>query len=240
MCVADILDPNTTLVAGSVQTTQGTVTTANGDIQVALGTLPGGNAQATITFRVRVNSPLPAGVTRIANQGPVSATNAASTLTDDPDTLETNDTTITPVVAQPVLDATQDLGAPDLDADRNGNLARRRAQYSIVIRNNGNSAATAVQFTDIPDANTTLVAGSVQASRGTVTSGDTTGDTNVGVNIGTVAGGNAQVTVVFQVRINTPLAAGVTQVANQGPYESTNATTVQTDDPATAANTIRP
>ena len=107
MALADVLDPNTTLVAGSVQVSQGTFTTANGDVQAALGTLPGGNAQATITFRVTVNNPLPAGVSRVANQASVSATNAASTLSDDPDTLETDDTTITPVVAQPVLDATK-------------------------------------------------------------------------------------------------------------------------------------
>ncbi|GAG50456.1 unnamed protein product, partial [marine sediment metagenome] len=71
----DTVDPNTTLITGSVQTSQGTVTGGNspGDTSVAvdIGTL-GGGGMATISFRVTINNPLPAGVTFVRNQGIVS------------------------------------------------------------------------------------------------------------------------------------------------------------------------
>ena len=59
VALGDDLDPNTTLVVGSVQTTQGTVTEGNtandDDVRVAIGTLAAGG-QATLTYRVRVNT----------------------------------------------------------------------------------------------------------------------------------------------------------------------------------------
>src|SRR5206468_1980478 len=73
---ADIPDSNTALVVGSVTTTGGTVTSGNtvGDTSVGVdvGTLPGGGASTTISFRMTINTPLPAGVTQVSNQGTVS------------------------------------------------------------------------------------------------------------------------------------------------------------------------
>ena len=62
----DTVDPNTTLVNGTVQTSQGMVTSGNtpGDTRVAanVGTLPSG-ASVDISFRVTIDDPLPAGMT---------------------------------------------------------------------------------------------------------------------------------------------------------------------------------
>lgn len=96
------VDPNTSLVVGSVTTTQGTVTTGNiaGNTTVAVnvGTVPGGGGTVTIRFDVTVHNPLPAGVTQIACQGNVTGTNVPPIVTNDPDTMTPNDPTVTPVV----------------------------------------------------------------------------------------------------------------------------------------------
>lgn len=56
----------------------------------------------------------------------------------------------------------------------------------------------------------------------------------VSVNLGTLRAGDS-VTITFQVTVNDPPPAGVTQVSNQGTVSGTNFTDVLTDDPATPA-----
>ena len=233
----DAPDSNTTLVNGSVQTNLGAVTKGNtvGDtsLSVDIGTLPVG-ASVSISFRVTINTPLPAGVTQVVNQGIVSAGNSPTVLTDDPDTPAPNDPNVTPISASPIVDATKTAQlSTDVDADgvtSPGDILL----YSVTIRNSGNTAATAVVFSDMPDGNTTLVVGSPQASQGTVTKGNTAGDTAVGVNVGAIPAG-ASVTISFRATINDPLPAGVTQVANQGIISGGNFPSVPTDDPTTPA-----
>jgi uncharacterized repeat protein (TIGR01451 family) len=93
---ADTPDTITTLIVGSVQTSQGAVTKGNraGDTSVAvdIGTLPAG-ASVTISFRVRLNDPLPR--SRIANQGVVTGGNIPNVPTNDPDTPTPGDPTVT-------------------------------------------------------------------------------------------------------------------------------------------------
>jgi uncharacterized repeat protein (TIGR01451 family) len=83
----DTPDPTTILVNGSVSTSLGSITSGNvageSSVGVSIPTLASG-ASATIGFRVTVNSPLPATVTQIANQGQVAGGNFATLLTDDP------------------------------------------------------------------------------------------------------------------------------------------------------------
>ena len=97
----DTPDPNTTLVTGSVATSKGSVTTGNnpGDtsISVTVGTLlAGGPATETITisFHVRINDPLPAGVHAIYNQGLFTHNEGPPEPTDDPDTDPDDDPTV--------------------------------------------------------------------------------------------------------------------------------------------------
>jgi uncharacterized repeat protein (TIGR01451 family) len=104
---SDPVPAGATLVADSVATTQGTVVTGNdpadGTVEVDVGTIsPGG--VVTITFRVEVDGPLAAGVTEIANQGTVSGTGLADEPTDDPDTPDADDPTVTPVAAPELLE----------------------------------------------------------------------------------------------------------------------------------------
>jgi uncharacterized repeat protein (TIGR01451 family) len=104
--------------------------------------------------------------------------------------------------------------------------------YTATITNSGTVDATLVVFTDTPDANTTLVAGSVTATQGTVTTGNTGGDTSVAVDVGTLAAGGGSATITFEVTVNDPLPSGVTEIVNQGVVSGENFADVPTDDPA--------
>ncbi|RIK33873.1 MAG: hypothetical protein DCC55_34155, partial [Chloroflexi bacterium] len=218
----DLLDAKTTLNVGSVTTDLGTVMAGNsaGDthVEVAVGDLPGGGTQATITYQVTINNPLPAGATQVSNQGIVSSPdpNVPDILTDCTDTPLPDDACDVPVVAQPVVNAYK-TATLAVDADGDGVPSPGDTLlYTIQIRNSGNQDAPGLDFLDHPDANTTLVVGSVASDRGTVTSGNTGGDMSVAVDIGTLPGGGGQANISYRVTINNPLPAGVTQVSNQG------------------------
>lgn len=232
----DLPDANTTLEVGSVTTSQGTVITGNsaGNTSVAIdfGTLPA-RSQMTITFRVLINIPLPAGVTQVANQGIISSNELPAVVTDDPDTPQGSDPTVTPVVAAPVLGATK-ADALVVDSDGNGVASPGDTLvYTVTIVNTGNSAATGVVFYDTPGAYTTLVTGTVTTTQGNVTNGNGAVDSAVGVNVGTIPGNGGLVRITFRVKIMYPVPAGVTQVANQGTVASNQLPVVSTDDPDT-------
>jgi len=94
---------HTSLVVGTVSTTQGSVLQGNaaGDtgVVVALGDLAPGE-EAVVTFQVAIDPELPPEVTEIVCQGEATAEGLDPILTDDPDTPEVDDPTRTPV-AQP-------------------------------------------------------------------------------------------------------------------------------------------
>jgi uncharacterized repeat protein (TIGR01451 family) len=235
---SDTPDANTTLVIGSVQTSLGTVTRGNTaghtDVAVDIGTIPGG-ASVNISFRVRINDPLPPGVTQVANQGLVNSNELPPEPTDDPDTPPDDDETLTPVTTAPILDAYK-ADAVLVDADGDGNPSPGDTLvYEVTILNIGNVPITGVTFTDTPDPNTKLVAGSVRTSQGTVTRGNSPDDTDVAVDIGTIPAGG-QVDISLQVKVNDPLPEGVTQVYNQGMVGSDQLPDEPTDDPDTPAD----
>lgn len=93
-------DPNTQLIPESVTTTSGIIDTGSGPgddhVAVTLGDLAAG-ASAVVTFEVRLADPLPEGLKEISAQGHVLALNTAPTVTDDPDTPEPLDPTVTPL-----------------------------------------------------------------------------------------------------------------------------------------------
>ena len=104
--------------------------------------------------------------------------------------------------------------------------------YTVVITNASKSAVSGVIFSDTPDANTTLVVGSVTTTSGSVGTGNKNGDKSVSVNMGTITAGG-KVTITFKVTINKNLTAQVTQISNQGTLSSTNFVTRLSDDPDT-------
>ncbi|MCB1585360.1 MAG: hypothetical protein KDI52_03685 [Xanthomonadales bacterium] len=121
---------NTSLVLGSVTTTQGTVITGNGGgggdsiVEVDTGDIVD-DTSVTITFDVNINSPVASSVTLISAQGLIEKGMAGqSILTDDPDTMAANDRTITPIIKTTLGDfvwndvngnSVQDGGEPGID-----------------------------------------------------------------------------------------------------------------------------
>jgi hypothetical protein len=109
----------------------------------------------TITFDVTINSPLPPGVTQVANQGRVTGSNFATVLTDDPDTATPADSTITqldntvttfrvylPIVRQSIAQ-TPDLAVTSvtLSPNKTSFKAGEPVVITVVIENQGNAAA---------------------------------------------------------------------------------------------------
>ena len=144
---------------------------------------------------VTIDNPLPVGVTQVSNQGTVSTNETPDEPTDDPDTGSDDDPTNTTVTAAPVLDA-EKADALHIDADGSGGPSPGDTiRYTVAINNTGNTAATAVVFTDPIPTYTTVVAGSVTTTQGTVNSEDP-----VDVTIGDIAAG-ATVAITFDVLV---------------------------------------
>ncbi|MBI1294078.1 DUF11 domain-containing protein [bacterium] len=225
----------TTLVGGSVTTTQGMVERGNGatdrQIAVNIGTIAVG-AEVTISFDVRIAATVPADVVQVANQGVVSSNEVPSMPTDDPATKTPGDPTLTPIKSDPALVLTKQVTL-DVDADAN-NLpsAGDTLRYTVTVKNVGGGMAQALVLNDTPDANTTLVVGSVTTSQGSVTGGNTAGDSAVAVNIGNLVSGGVM-EIVYQVTINNPLPTDVKVLENQATVSGSNVPPTVSDDPLT-------
>ncbi len=98
------LDPHLTYLGGSINATLGTVERGSNesatDFLVQLPTLQPGQS-TTLTFRAGVG-PLPADLAHLSTQGSTTGSNFNTEPTDDPDTTEPRDPTLTPLVHGPL------------------------------------------------------------------------------------------------------------------------------------------
>ena len=165
--------------------------------------------------------------------GTLSNTATVTASTSDPNGSNNDSTSNVTIDQAPVVSATKTATLIDQDGDGltgPGDIL----EYTIAIHNGGPADATNVIFSDQPDEHTTLVAGSVSADAGgTVAVGNTSGDTTVEVDIASIAALGGDFNLTFQVQIESPLAAGLTQVSNQGQVSGENFATIPTDDPDT-------
>ena len=131
------------------------------------------------------------------------------------------------------------LGAPmtaALTLDVNGDTladAGDRIAYTTMISNPDDAfdaASPGTAFSLVPDADSSLVAGSVTTTQGTVANGNGAGDTSVSVDAGTIADG-ASVTVAATVQV---LPGPTSPLSVQGTVTSDSLTALRTDDPAVA------
>lgn len=113
--LTDTPGANTSLVVGSVTTTQGTVTNGNQvgatSVTVDLGTLPATTGQATVSFTVRLASPFPPGVTTVSNQAVVSGSNFTNVVSDNPLTTPAGDPTVDVVAFVATIPTISEWGA---------------------------------------------------------------------------------------------------------------------------------
>jgi uncharacterized repeat protein (TIGR01451 family) len=117
------------------------------------------------------------------------------------------------------------------DEDGDGMADPGDTVHYVVSIENGSAEHTGVVFSDTPDANSTLVAGSVTAD-GTVTVGNVVGDTSVEVDLGTLAA-DATATIEFDVVVNSPFPGGLGEISNQGALSADGFGPIPSDDPDT-------
>ena len=165
-----------------------------------------------------------------------SKINVTAAVTSDAGTGNTATATLTVAAAAPLVAATKSsLFDPNVDdLDGSGSLTPGDTlEYQVLVTNTGAGDALNVVLTDTPDANTSLVVGSVTTTQGTVTTGNTSGDTIVSVDVGTLSGGGGQVTITFVVQVADPFPQGVSTIENQGIARGDNFPDIATDDPST-------
>ena len=192
-----------------------------------IGALTSG-AQTQVFFAVTVDNPALSTTTEIENEASVTD-NGLYGIDPTPDNNSDND--IDTLDADPAIEVFK-TDTLLVDADSSGNpSAGDTLRYVINIENTGDQDAGNVVFNDTPDVNTTLVAGSVTTSQGTVTTGNTAGDTDIAVALGEISGPTGTAQVTFNVTINDPLPVGTTYVENQAVISGSNFPDEPSDDP---------
>ena len=121
--------------------------------------------------------------------------------------------------------------AVQVDADTSGDVSPGDTlRYTLTLRNTGAESANNIVIEDAPDANSSLVNGSITTSAGSVTVGNGAGDGVVEVSIPSLAAA-ATVTIAYDTTINNPLPDGVTELVNQALFDSTELPSGLSDDP---------
>jgi large repetitive protein len=204
-------------ITGSLLNVGDTVSAAGQNVLFTFGTLNnavGGTATAnSITVEiVAVVDPAASGPARgasIPNNATLSYNNGAGIVT------VTDPTPPSVTVIEPELNVVKSVDFTNVDA---GDVVI----YTLVISHTGASNATAhdVLIEDLIPAGMQLLVGSVTASGGTITSGNSVGNTGVAVDIGSVAVGST-ITITYQARVTDAVLLGssITNTANMS-YDS--------------------
>ena len=159
-----------------------------------IGTLVGGSAQGEITFRVTVNSTLPAGTTQIENVARIGYSGNATAA-------ESSDTT--PLEANVGLKLSKDDGGGSAGA---GEIIA----YTLAYNNEGTLAALGVVISETVPAYTTFAGPAAQWSCPVSSPAGSSCQHTVGLLLGKAAG-----TVPFQVKVVESLPAELTQISNR-------------------------
>lgn len=186
--IGDTIPTNTTLVVGSVVTSQGTVTTTN-PISIDVGTVnPGGIV--TVIFRVTVNAGVAEG-TIVSNQANADGGNFQTVPSDnDGNPNNGRNPTTFPV------DNDADLAIVKTSSPNPATVGSPLT-YTLTVTNNGPDAALSVTVTD-------PLPGTVTFVSATPSQGNCSGTTTVTCSLGTIAAsGSATITIVV-----TPTAEG--------------------------------
>jgi len=177
---ADPPVPHARLRTGTVVASHGRVTTGEkpGDTLVAvrLRLLPPG-AEATVSYEVTLDDPLPEHVSHILTQGIAYGPGLGGVPTDDPATPFPGDPTLVPIGLRPWL-----------ESDVTGSAA---LGHTARVVNRGSAEATGVVFRYGPEDGFDLEAGSVACTHGSVTRGNAPGDTEIVVEVESLPPGAA-------------------------------------------------
>ena len=222
----ETLPTHTTFVQGT--STNGWNCTGT-SCQFTVGTVAAG-ATATVNFAVKIVTPLPVGVTTIANTATIADDGANGSDPTPGNNAASATTTVNRTLALVATKRDELL----VDADNDGVPSPGDTiAYTIQIRNNGNAGVRSLTFSDTPDTNSTLLT-AVESSQGVVTEGNNNDDSRVEVDLGDLAGNGATATIRFSVRVQPALPLAVTAIQNQGVIRSDDLADVETDDPDTS------
>ncbi len=176
--------------------------TAGSVCTLDIGPVAAAAEAVSVEFPVKVDEPLPAGITETINSASIAddGNNGA-----DPDLDNNSNPDTTPLEAAPDLVIVKDDGeATALPGDT--------VVYTLSYQNVGNQDATGVVLTETVPANTVFNAANSTAGW-ICTPTDLAGSTCT-LDIGDLAAGAAVATANFAVTIVNPLPAGVTEVSN--------------------------
>ena len=218
MVFTDPYDTDSTLF-GSVETRLNgspagyAVSTENSQVKVTIGDLESGDT-VTITFQVKVNDPFLDTVGyKLSNQGTVlygEDPNQIVIKTDDDPNQSGSQVTETDVKF-PVIVATK-IDSPDpVQPGQN-------VTYTVVVKNDGNTTANNVIFSDTLQDNYSLNSGSLTASKGTPNVTEDQDGTTITVDIGDLEPGDANaVTIEFSVKVASSFPSmDPATISNQG------------------------
>lgn len=224
LVLEDSLPPRTTLVPGSLVTSQGVVLELD-PLRIALSNLEAGGA-VQIDLELELDPVFPAGSTPISNQAILSSVELAPVPSDDPSVAGSVDPTVVEVVATPVLVVEKRAVLAD-DRDGDGRPSPGdELEYELVLRSSGDADLSELQVADPIPLHTTVVPGSIVAPAGTVI----VGESPVELDLGELAVGSVA-TISFRVVIDPVLPAGVDRVTNQAAVASAELPVVLSDDP---------
>lgn len=231
----------------SVQAFSGTVTAGlepgESTLQADLATVAAGETKR-FTFEAVVTAASGNALRRINNQSVAVADNHAAVLSDNPNTITQGDATSIDLADASDIVATK---SQYFLADRDGNghpSAGDHIGYRITIRNYGSVMAENVTFTDLLDANTSLISGTVQLSSDdqqvTAVVHSETSTTTVALEIPMLDAAGSfdadQIVLSYVAEINAPTArsenvssSGI--IRNQGEIVGDSIPTVFTHDP---------
>jgi len=174
------------------------------DVLVDIGDLPPGKT-ITIEFDTTIRNPFPALVDQVSNQGYVTGAGMAAVLTDDPDTAEASDATVTEITAAPDLVLSK--------GDGGGSHAPGDAiLYTLSYFNIGDQDETNTVLTETVPANTTFDPGASTA--GWVCVPDGNPGSTCALAIGNLPGGGGGGSAMFAVLIDDPVPPGTQLIAN--------------------------
>ena len=198
--------------------------------KLGVADLPGG-ASGSVTFAVRLDGSIPQGITQIVNAAFIADDGSSGGDLHPKDNFASDMTPILGAVPgpRPVLLAAKqdrlrvDLGTPGL-AD-----VGDRIVYTVLINNIGPGDALDVVFRSGTDPRTSLVAGSVTTTSGTIVRGNQANDGAVEVRIPTIREGQAAM-ITFEVNVDV---LDTRPISCQGEFLAGNTAPGVTDDPDT-------
>ena len=197
---------------------------AGSECVYAVGDLPAG-ASGTLSFVVRVNDPLPAGVNEVLNAARISDDGARGADRDASDNVADDST---PLNAAPDLALTKSDGGAT--ATPGAVIA-----YTLTYANTGNQGATGVVITETVPANTTFHAAG--SSAGWSCADGAPAGATCAFTIGSLPAGSGG-SVVFAAQVNASLPAGVAQIANTASIsdDGANGSDLTSDNNSATAN----